>query len=203
LIGRLPLKLFWGVFTRLRWVTSPTIFERQSHRKRLLSISERERQLQSVKRGGTLCEGDEIMSAAALDVFETTVQKTNRWLNELMLILAWNDKHKTYLALRAVLHALRDRLTVEEVAQLGSQLPMLIRGFYYEGWDPTGKPSKLRHKEQFLAWIEEELSDDERGNAERIARAVFALLAKCISKGEIDDVRATLPIEIRDLWAES
>src|SRR5258708_4709930 len=124
------------------------------------------------------------MSAAALDVFETTVQKTNRWLNELMEILAWKDRHKAYQSLRAVLHALRDRLTVEEVAQLGAQLPMLIRGFYYEGWDPTGKPRKERHKEQFLARIEQEVSDDLRGHAEGLARAVFALLSRRVSEGE-------------------
>jgi hypothetical protein len=62
--------------------------------------------------------------------------------------------------LRATLHALRDRLTVEEVAQLGAQLPMLIRGFYYEGWDPTGKPLRERHEEQFLVRISREFSDD-------------------------------------------
>jgi uncharacterized protein (DUF2267 family) len=31
-----------------------------------------------------------------------------------------------------VLHALRDRLTVEEASDLAAQLPMLIRGLYYE-----------------------------------------------------------------------
>jgi uncharacterized protein (DUF2267 family) len=71
------------------------------------------------------------MSTTGLDVFDTTVQKTNNWLNDLMQVLRWPDKHKVYLALRTTLHALRDRLTVEEVAHLGAQLPMLIRGFRY------------------------------------------------------------------------
>ena len=59
------------------------------------------------------------MSATGLDVFDTTVQKTNIWLNDLMKVLGWQDRHKAYLALRATLHALRDRLTVDEVAHLG------------------------------------------------------------------------------------
>jgi len=55
------------------------------------------------------------------------------------------------------LHATRDRLPVEEVAQLGAQLPMLLRGSYYEGWVPARAPLKERRREQFLARIEEEL----------------------------------------------
>src|SRR5918996_5613258 len=102
------------------------------------------------------------MTMTGLDVFDRTVHKTNSWLNELMEILGWHDKHRAYLALRVTLHALRDRLIVEEVAQLAAQLPMLVRGFYYEGWDPTGKPLKVRRKEQFLGLVEQELRGSER-----------------------------------------
>jgi uncharacterized protein (DUF2267 family) len=141
------------------------------------------------------------MSATALDTFETTIRKTNKWIDELMQIMGLKkDKHKAYSALRAVLHALRDRLTVEEVAQFGAQLPMLIRGFYYEGWDPTAKPLKLRHKEEFLTRIEQEFRGDDGKDAERVARAVFTLLANRVSEGEIEDIKATLPTEIRELW---
>jgi uncharacterized protein (DUF2267 family) len=104
------------------------------------------------------------------------------------------------LALRATLHTLRDRLTVEEVAQLGAQLPMLIRGFYYEGWDPTGKPEKIRQREQFLAQIGKQLRGDDSVDPEQVARAVFTVLAKRVSEGEIEDVKQVLPAEIRDLW---
>ena len=144
------------------------------------------------------------MSATGLEVFDTTLQKTNSWLHDLMQALGWADRHKAYTALRATLHALRDRLSVEEVAQLGAQLPMLIRGFYYEGWDPTGKPLRIRQKEQFLARIELELRGDERFDdlvpVERIARAVFVLLAQRISAGKIEDIKHVMPAEIRELW---
>src|SRR5215218_1459116 len=56
------------------------------------------------------------MTMTGLDVFDRTVHKTNSWLNELMELLGWHDKHKAYLALRVTLQALRDRLIVEEVA---------------------------------------------------------------------------------------
>lgn len=140
------------------------------------------------------------MSTTGVDVFDTTVQKTKNWLHDLTQVLQWPDKHKAYLALRTTLHALRDRLTIEEVAQLGAQLPMLVRGLYYEGWDPTGKPEKLRHKEQFLARIEQQFEDDDSVDPEVVARAVFFVLSHRVSDGEIDDVKHVLPSELRSLW---
>ena len=69
------------------------------------------------------------MSATGLEVFDSTLQKTNRWLNEASAVLDREDRHTAYVAFRSTLHALRDRMTVEEVAQLAAQLPMLMRGF--------------------------------------------------------------------------
>lgn len=141
------------------------------------------------------------MSATGLEAFDTTLHKTNSWLKEIMHELGVEDKHKAYLAARATLHALRDRLTVQEVAQLGAQLPMLIRGFFYEGWDPSGKPLKERHKEQFLARVAHEFKGGgEPLDPEQAARAVFVVLSRHVSQGEIDDVKQILPGEIRDLW---
>jgi uncharacterized protein (DUF2267 family) len=140
------------------------------------------------------------MSITGLDVFDKTVHKTNNWLHQLMELLGSQTHHQAYSALRATLHALRDRLTVEEVAQLGAQLPMLVRGFYYEGWVPAGKPLKERHREEFLARLAQELRGDNPIDPEAIARAVFALLAKRVSDGEIEDVKHVLPADIRHLW---
>jgi uncharacterized protein (DUF2267 family) len=140
------------------------------------------------------------MSATGLEVFDTTLQRTHSWLKDLMQLLRWQDRHKAYQALRATLHALRDRLTVEETAHLGAQLPMLIRGFYYEGWDPTGKPMKTRHRDEFLARIRQQFRDDEQVDAELVAAAVFTVLAGRVTEGEIEDVMHVLPSEIRDLW---
>src|SRR5215831_4644448 len=139
------------------------------------------------------------MSTTGLEVFDRTVQKTNSWLQDLMFALAWTDRHRAYAALRATLHALRDRLSVEEVAQLGAQLPMLIRGFYYESWDPAGKPLKIRHREEFLDRVTSELAYVNDKSPEEIVRAVFTLLVQRISAGEIEDVKHVLPEDIRDL----
>jgi uncharacterized protein (DUF2267 family) len=140
------------------------------------------------------------MPALGLEVFDTTVQRANSWLKDLMRIMEWQDRHRAYVALRATLHALRDRLTVDEVAQLGAQLPMLVRGFYYEGWDPSHKPERIRHREDFLVEIDQQFAHDAPVDAEEIARGVFQLLESRISEGEIEDIRSVLPAELRELW---
>ena len=140
------------------------------------------------------------MSVTGLEVFDTTVHKTNAWLKRLMAIGGWQDKQLAYDGLRATLHALRDRLTVEEVAELAAQLPMLVRGFYYEGWDPTGAPARDRRQEAFLARIWRELPPKAPVDPEPVARAVFQLLSERVADGEIDDVLHVLPADIRELW---
>jgi uncharacterized protein (DUF2267 family) len=135
------------------------------------------------------------------DVFDGTLQKTNVWLNDIMNELDWQEHpYKAYLALRTVLHALRDRLTIEEAVQLGAQLPMLVRGFYYEGWTLKGKPRKERHKEDFLAHIKDAFQEDFSSRPESIARAVFKTLARHTSPGEIEDVKHSLPKALNELW---
>jgi uncharacterized protein (DUF2267 family) len=93
------------------------------------------------------------MTTTGLDIFYATLQKIVPWVNELAKELVWEDKHQVLQGLRATLDALRDRLTVEEAAHLGAQLPILLGGFYYENWRPTARPTKDRTKEEFLNHI--------------------------------------------------
>ena len=141
------------------------------------------------------------MSNSVVEVFDTSLQKTQIWLNELMNDLGWEDRpHKAYLALRTVLHALRDRLTVEEAVHLGAQLPMLIRGFYYEGWTLNGKPHRERHLDEFLDHVTKVFRDDMSVDPKRVVRAVFRTLERHTSPGEIDDVKHAMPKALQELW---
>ena len=139
------------------------------------------------------------MSMTGLRTFDETLHLSNVWLNELMDQLDWGDKQRAYRALRAVLHALRDRLTAHESVHLGAQLPMLIRGLYYENWHMKDAAPAERTKSAFLNHITAELRDS-NVDPEQSARQVFTLLAHKISPGEIEDVKRMLPPEIRALW---
>jgi uncharacterized protein (DUF2267 family) len=141
------------------------------------------------------------MSHTGLTPFDGTIQTTNVWLHDILERLGWQDRYRAYHALRAVLHALRDRLPVDQAAALAAQLPMLVRGFYYEGWHPHGKPVKERHKEDFLAHIAAAFRDDPGVDPERVTRVVFEVLSKHVTAGEIEGVKRSLPTELRSLWA--
>ena len=139
------------------------------------------------------------MSSMGLKVFDETLHKTNMWLKEIAQELSM-DRHCAYQVLRAVLHCLRDRLATNEAADLGDQLPMLIRGIYYEAWRPAGKPDKIRSRDEFLTGITTRIAMKQSIDAENAARAVFRTLENHVSPGEIRDVIQILPVEIRALW---
>ena len=104
------------------------------------------------------------------------IQKTQEWLKELSDNGELADSQESLAVLRAVLHGLRDRLTMGEAVDLGAQLPTMIRGIYYEGWQPSRTPTKVRSRQEFV----DDVSAGEFPNAvpvEQAIRDVFALLA--------------------------
>jgi uncharacterized protein (DUF2267 family) len=131
--------------------------------------------------------------------FDSTIQKTWGWIQDVQRELGWQSSRKTYRALRATLHALRDRLPVAEAVQLGAELPMLVRGFYYEGWTVSRKPVKERRKEQFLEHIRKDMGSD-YVDCEEVANAVFKVVASRISRGELEDIKHVMPKQLRGLW---
>jgi uncharacterized protein (DUF2267 family) len=143
------------------------------------------------------------MSFTGLPIFDETVQLSNVWLNELMDELNWKDKKRAYRILRATLHALRDRLTPHEAVHLGAQLPMLIRGLYYENWHMKDAAPPEHTKQAFFDHVRGEFRDDPAIDVERTVREVFKLLARKITPGEIDDVKNMLPADVRALWPDA
>jgi uncharacterized protein (DUF2267 family) len=141
------------------------------------------------------------VSSTGLGVFDETLHKTNTWLKEIAQALDL-ERQGAYRVLRAVLHSLRDRLTINEAAQLGDQLPMLVRGIYYEAWHPAGKPDKIRSRDEFLTGIATRIAMPQPIDVENAARVVFQTLESHVSAGEIRDVIHILPQEIRTLWPQ-
>jgi uncharacterized protein (DUF2267 family) len=143
------------------------------------------------------------MSTTSIEAFDTTVHKTNEWLRAISRELGNENRRHAYLALRGTLHAVRDFLPLEESAQLSAQLPMLVRGIYFEGWNPSVTPAKDRSREHFLNHTEQALdralwNEGWRYTPEQAARAVLRVLSDRISAGEVEQVRHVLPESIRE-----
>lgn len=144
------------------------------------------------------------MSSTGISAFDTTLQKTHAWLKDIMVELGTEDQHLAYFALRATLHALRDRLRPEDAVHLAAQLPMLIRGFFYDGWRPFATPTHERTKLAFLQHVEQELRPTAPGasdlDVEELVRAVFKACSMHVTEGELNHLQSVLPDELRALW---
>lgn len=142
------------------------------------------------------------MTQTGLEVFDKTVQTTNSWLNEIIEDIG-PDRQNALHALRAVLHPLRDRLPIDEVAHLGAQLPMLVRGIYYEDWRPSVNPTPIREKGEFLACVQQGLENRARSmDPKDVTQAVFKVIGHHVSEGEVGEVKGCLPKELQNLWPQ-
>jgi len=139
------------------------------------------------------------MSVRSVDAVERSVHKTNEWLNELTRELGTHDEEFAWRVLRAYLEVLRDRLTVDEAAHLAAQLPHMLRGVFYDGFDPSRQPEKIRDRDTFLARLADRAQLPGSAEAERAAAAVTRVLRRHVTEGELNDVLSQLPSEIREI----
>jgi uncharacterized protein (DUF2267 family) len=139
------------------------------------------------------------MSATGLDVFDKTLQTTNIWLNEITDRIG-PDRQVAWKVLATVLHKLRDRLPVELAAHLGAQLPLLVRGIYYDQFEPAHMPGDCRTPEEFRAEVAEGLTDIRPVDPDEAIAAVFAVLDRHLSEGQLAKVRHALPKGLRMAW---
>jgi uncharacterized protein (DUF2267 family) len=132
-------------------------------------------------------------------IIARNVETTHLWLKEIAEQLGDEDRQYAYRALRAVLHTLRDRLTVEVAAKLAAQLPTLIRGIYYEDWQPSRTPLAIHDVDAFLEHVVKEGHMAGETEASVAVTAVARVLREHVTPGEIDDVLAVLPNRLKVL----
>jgi uncharacterized protein (DUF2267 family) len=131
---------------------------------------------------------------------EKAVPDVEAWLTDLKQRLQWRDREKVYLALIVTLHALRDSLPRDEAVYLGAQLPVLLRGLYYEGWHPSARIARAKSRSAFVERIQEGLHRDPGIDAEKVADAVFSLLAERVPAAELEEAKAATPSGLRMFW---
>jgi uncharacterized protein (DUF2267 family) len=143
------------------------------------------------------------MASEGLSVVDSAVEDLYRWIHEILDETGWDDRHYALQALRGSLHALRDRLLIDQMANLSAQLPLLVRGFFYENWDPSRAPVTDRHLDEFVDHVRPYFTGYARSfDLTDAVRVVFRVLARHISAGEAKKVRQALPQALRTLWPE-
>jgi uncharacterized protein (DUF2267 family) len=137
------------------------------------------------------------MTSGTTHLFDHAVTGAAMWIDEVAAELRTEDPREARRVLRAVLHAVRDRMEPNEAAQLAAQLPELIRGIYYEDWVPGRRTP--RHRDEFLRAIAHEARLAGTTEASFAVAAAMHVVRGHVSAGEIDDVLAVMPAELREL----
>ena len=133
---------------------------------------------------------------------DKSTQKTKEWLHNIQHELGWEDENMVYIATRSVLQTLRDRLPIKEAIELGDELPMVMKGMYYEGYSTHGKPDKMKNREEFFNKVQEK-SSNVPIKTEEATKAVFHILDKKLGGGgELNQVKANLPNDIQKFWSK-
>ena len=140
--------------------------------------------------------------ATGIDVLEKSEQETNLWLNEIGERLDTADRRKAFDALRATLHAVRDRVGADHALHFAAQLPLLIKGLFFENWRPSETPTREREKETFLANVDAEVRRGIGVDPEHAVKAVLEVLAEHIDPAQMDKLRRLFPENMRDLFPE-
>jgi uncharacterized protein (DUF2267 family) len=134
-----------------------------------------------------------------MGTFDHATQKAEVWIGDMMREMGTHDSRHAYHALSAALHALRDRLSVDEAAQLAAQLPLLVRGLFYEGWHPASTPVHVRRPEDMLNLVEQKSGNGHDFDPERALAATFEVLRKHVSAGEMQSLANVLPPSLAEL----
>jgi len=139
------------------------------------------------------------------NVLDSAVADVRGWLDEICERLGWASRRAALAALRAALHVLRDRLTTEQNAHLSAQLPLIVRGLYFEGWRPGHVATTLRRDvDAYLEQVSAQLGDwRDEVDAEDVAQAVYGVVTGHIDEGEVQKVGASLPRGLRQVWLGS
>lgn len=142
-----------------------------------------------------------ITEASESHMFDKAMAKTREWLKEIEGELGFDNPNDAYRALRAVLHAIRDRLPIKESTDFAAQLPLLMIGMYYSGWTPVGKPVKMRTVGEFMDRVQQQLPKGM--DPMRVTAGIIRVLERHVSKGEMKDVRRNFPERLRQVWEEA
>lgn len=136
-----------------------------------------------------------------IKAIQSSLNLTQVWINDLMETYDYADENKAFVLLRATLKTLRDRITMEEAFHLASQLPAVVRGYYFEGWDPHKHPGHEKTPYDFLTSVRKNLGGHDDIDLEMAVPEALKIIFNHIDQGEAEDVLKNLPPDIHELFS--
>ena len=137
------------------------------------------------------------MSFTGVDSLDRSIAKANAWMADIDKEFDTDNRQLAYRVARAWLHCLRDRLTVQVAAHFAAQLPELLRGVFYDGWNPSHVPVKYGAGEYVTRFARDARVHDT--DVTKAARVVTAVARRHMSAGVVDEAFGLLPADLRRL----
>lgn len=142
------------------------------------------------------------MSLTGIASIDSTIHKTQRWIAEVSDGMGLLDRERSLAGLRSTLHVVRDHLPLQAAVALGAQLPLLVRGMYFENWRPSASHDKPHTKGEVVTLIAADLPWAGEVDVEKLARTVLEVLSRHVDPGEVSKLVHLLPKGLRELWAQ-
>ncbi len=137
------------------------------------------------------------MSFTGVDSLDRSIDKTNVWLADIASGFGTGDRRLAYRVTRAWLHTLRDRLTIEVAAHFAAQLPELLRGVFYEGWNPSRVPGRYGCRDYVTRFARD--ARIRESDVAKAAGVVTAVVRLHVTSGAVHEALALLPADLREL----
>lgn len=133
---------------------------------------------------------------------EQSLRDAQGWIHAVALRLKAGNGNLAVASLKATLHAIRDQLDRAAVIELGGKLPALLRGLYYEGWDPARAPQPAQTRQGFLSRIAHQSVRNPRIKPARAAKAALEVICERLPAPVMAPVIERLPVSLHELWPD-
>lgn len=141
--------------------------------------------------------------------FEKFAQEAHEYINELARDLGHpEEKERTLIIWRSVMHTLRDRIHMGESLQVTAPLPMIMKGIYIEDWKYTEKPPRdFDTMEEFEECVKEEqrrYGEQDfpwSKSTDEIISITINSLRRYMNEGQLQHIKDQLPKDIKEVVA--
>jgi uncharacterized protein (DUF2267 family) len=137
------------------------------------------------------------MPFTGVENLDRSIDKANVWLADIAAGFGTSDRRLAYRVLRAWLHTLRDRLSVEVAAHFAAQLPELLRGVFFDGWNPRQVPLKYDRAGYVTRFAQEARIRD--SDVPKATRIVSVVALHHMSAGVVSEAFRMLPADLGQL----